>query len=117
MSGMKKFNQFGSPTNAETATNTQHVVTINDQSDAPDTIHDVSGRFDVTESASAASTITLDHISLSIGQKDLWFSYRSMTIQNGIPGLDYTALDGAFKIAAGSTTPATGSTTNSVRCC
>ena len=84
---------------------------INDQSDAPQIrFTTLAEGSDVTESASAASTINFtDHISLSTQSgKDLWFSYKTDDNPGtASSGLDYTPLDGAFKIAAGSTTPAT----------
>ena len=83
---------------------------ITDQSAAPTvnftTTAEGSG---TSETASAAATINFtDYVSLSSKSgKDLWFSYAT----DGSPGTatsgqDYTPVNGSFKIAAGSTTPA-----------
>ncbi|MDA9935321.1 hypothetical protein N9C41_01930, partial [Candidatus Marinimicrobia bacterium] len=101
---------IGTPTNAEVGTVVTHTVIITDQSAAPTinftTTAEGSG---TSETASAAATINFtDHISLSSKSgKDLWFSYAT----DGNPGTatsgqDYTPVSGSFKIAAGSTTPA-----------
>ena len=101
---------LGTPSNGEVGTATTYTVTVTDQSDAPTinftTIAEGSG---TTETASAAATINFtDHISLtSQSGKDLYFSYNTEDIPGtATSGQDYTAISGSFKIAAGSTAPA-----------